>query len=162
MPHEVVLGSLYAALKALMAGSAPLTALLSTKPAPPAPAATPAIYDEGSVPQGATMPYLTIGAGTQEPWHTMGESSMLRYGWNCTYQIKVVAQGNTSASEASGLAILSKVALLLVDGKALSLAGYGSSWVEEFTVQPTIITTLAGVTTREWPAIQRAYVHDTA
>lgn len=152
MPSEVVLGSIYAALKALMAASAPLTALISTKPI----GGTPAIYDDGSVPQAATMPYLTIGLGTQNKSHTMGEQGLPRYGWNCTVQIKAVGQG----AESSGIDILSKVAAVCYEGKELNLAGYTYSYCDEFTVEPTLVTTLAGVTTREWPAILRVYCHD--
>lgn len=153
MPAEVVLGKVYTAVMALMAATAPLTALLAVKPVTGA----PAIYDEGAVPQGSAMPYLTVGAGTQLPWHTMGDVGELRYGYNCTLQIKAVGQG----TEQSGLAILSQVATLFYDGKALALVGYGSSWTEEFVVQPTLITTQASVTTREWPSILRVLAHDT-
>lgn len=152
MPSAVVLGPIYSALKALLAASAPLSALLSTK----AIGGAPAIYDDGSVPQSSTMPYLTIGLGTQIPWHTMGEPSASRYGWECTVQIKAVGQG----SEASGLAILSEVAAVCYEGKGLGLSGYGSSWCDEFTVQPTLVTTLSGVITREWPAILRVFAHE--
>jgi len=153
MPADVALGPIYVALKALLAATGPLTALLATKTL----SGAPAIYDEGSVPQSSVMPYLTIGAGTQVPWHTMGAIGTARYGWNCTLQIKAVSQ----AGEAVGLAIMSQVAAALPDGVALTLAGYGSAWAEEFTLHPTIITTLAGVTTREWPAIVRVFCHDT-
>jgi len=154
MPSEVVLGPVYVELKSLMAAYAPLTGLLAVKTL----GGLPAIYDEGSVPQGSAMPYLTIGLGTQIPWHTMGVVGSSRYGWDCTIQIKAVGQG----TEASGLAILGKVATVLREGTDLTLAGYGSAWCDEFTVQPTIITILAGVTTREWPAILRVFCHDTA
>lgn len=157
MPHEVVLGPIYTAVKALLAAYAPLTALLGTK----ALGGAPAIYDEGGVPQSATstvgwLPYLTIGAGTQVPGHTMGPSDSAKYGWNCTFQIKAVGQ----ISDSAGLAIMSQVAVVLYEGREFNLAGYGSAWVEEFTVQPTIHTIQAGVTTREWPAIVRAICHD--
>lgn len=152
MPSEVVLGSIYATLKTLLSASAPLAGLLATKTL----GGTPAIYDEGAVPQGSAMPYLTIGAGTQVPFHTMGAPNDPRYGWNCTLQIKAVGQGN----EASGLAILSAVVGVAYDGRLLNLPGYGSSWCDEFTVQPTLVTTVAGVTTREWPGILRVICHD--
>ncbi len=153
MPSEVALGAIYAAVKTLLAASAPLTALVAVKTI----GGAPAIYDDGAVPQSSLMPYLTIGAGTQVPWHTMGVQGMARYGWNCTLQVKAVGQG----TEASGLAIMSQVAAVLYDGRELNLAGYGSSWTEELTVHPTIVTVLAGVTTREWPAIIRVFAHDT-
>jgi len=157
MPSEVALSAIYTALKTLMVAYAPLTALLAVKPLG---VSVPAIYDEGSVPQAATMPYLTIGAGTQTPWHTMGDANdptAKRWGWNSTLQIKAVGQGN----EASGLAILSQVATVLYGGRNLTLAGYNTAWIDDdFNVQPTLVTTLAGVTTREWPAILRVFCHD--
>jgi hypothetical protein len=152
MPPDVVLGSIYTAIKALLAAHAPLTALIAVKPL----GGTPAIYDDGSAPQAATMPYLTVGAGTQNPWHTMGEPGSARYGWNCTLQIKAVGQGN----EASGLTIMSTVATALREGTPLTLAGYGAAWCDEFQMVPTLITVQAGVTTREWPAILRVYCSD--
>ncbi len=154
MPSEVVLGAIYAAIKALLAAAAPLTTLIAVKTL----GGAPAIYDEGAVPQSSLMPYLVIGAGTQVPSHTMGMQGTARYGWNCTLQIKAVGQ----VAEASGLAIMSQVATVLYDGRELNLAGYGSSWAEEFIVHPTIVTQLAGVTTREWPAIVRVFAHDGA
>lgn len=153
MPSDVVLGSIYTAVKALLAAHAPLTALIAVKPV----GTGPAIYDDGAAPQAATMPYLTVGAGTQVPWHTMGEPGSARYGWNCTLQIKAVGQ----IAEAAGLAILSQVATALKEGTELSLAGYGAAWCDEFEVFPTVITVQAGVTTREWPGILRVYCSDT-
>jgi hypothetical protein len=151
MPHEVVLGAVYTALKALLVGYAPLTALLATKQI----GGGPAVYDEGEqAVQYAALPYLTIGAGTQIPDHTMGPGG--RYGWNCTVLIKSVSKG----TEGAGLAISSQVAQVLYDGRDLNLAGYGSSWCEEFTVQPTLIETIAGVLTRSSPAIVRVRCHD--
>lgn len=147
MPSEVVLGPVYAAVKALLAAYVPLTAALSVKPL-----GGPAIYDEGAVVQAATMPYLTIGAGTQNPDNRLAST----VGHNCTFQIKVVGQ----ISEAAGLAILSHVAAVLSDGRELTLAGYSSAWCEEFSVQPTIIEQLAGVTTRSWPVIVRVRAYD--
>jgi hypothetical protein len=159
MPHEVVLGSIYAALKTLLASTVPLTALLATKPL----GGAPAIYDEGSVPQAATStpgwrPYLTIGAGTQVPDHMMGPDGSARFGWNCTLQIKAVGQ----IAEADGLAIMSQVFAALPDGKALTLPGYASSWCEEFSLFPTIVTIAGAVVTREFPAIGRVFASDQA
>jgi hypothetical protein len=109
------------------------------------------------------MPYLTVGAGTQVPSHTFGDANdptAKRYGWNCTVQIKGVGQGNISASEGVGLAIMSKVLTVVKEGTPLTLAGYDSAWCDESQIFPTIITTLAGVTTREWPVILRVYCSD--
>ena len=147
MPSEVVLGSVYAAVKALLAASGPLTALLSVKPLGGA-----AIYDEGSVVQQATMPYLTIGAGTQNPDNRLASS----IGHNCTFQVKAVGK----LSEANGLAILSQVAAVLYEGRSLALLGYSDAWVEEFSVQPTLQELIAGEVVRSWPAIVRARAYD--
>ena len=153
MPHEVVLGAVYTTLKALLAAHAPLAALLATKTI----GGTPAVYDEGETAvQNAKLPYLTVGAGTQIPMHTMGPNGSPRYGWNCTVQVKGVAQG----SETSLLAIMSEVAEVLYDGRDLGLAGYATSWCEEFTIQPTLIEILAGVVTRSSPVIVRVKCHD--
>jgi hypothetical protein len=116
-----------------------------------------AIYDEGGAPQqSGVLPYVTVGAGTQIPAHTMGPDGSARYGWNCTLQIKAVSQN----SEASVLAIMSEVAKALPDGKELTLSGYANAWADEFTLQPTLIEILAGVVTRSAPAIVRVRCHD--
>lgn len=154
MPSEVALGPIYTALKALLAASPSVTGVLSTKAAGAGGGA--AIYDEGGVTQGASMPYLTIGAGTQIGEHTFGSPSDLRYGWNCTLQVKVVGTG----MDAVGMGILSAIIGVLYQGRALSVAGYRSAYVDEVSIVPTIVTTQAGVTIREWPAIVRVRVHD--
>jgi hypothetical protein len=155
MPSDVVLGPIYTALKALMAAHVPLTTLLAVKTLG---VGVPAIYDDGSVPQASLMPYLTIGAGTQTRDHAMGEPGSTRYGWNCTVQVKAVGQ----VAELTGLAIMSQVATALKEGTTLTLAGYDRAWVDDFDLFPTLITTLAGVTTREWPAILRVKAYDAA
>lgn len=154
MPAEVALVPIYAALKAELAAAVPVTGLISTKPA--GAGGGPAVYDEGGVHQQATMPYVTIGAGTQVPFHTMGAYGAPKWGWNCTLQIKVIGQ----VSEAAGLGILSAIIGVLYHGRTLTVPGYSSAWCDEFTVQPTIVTTQAAVVTREWPGILRVYVHD--
>lgn len=147
MPADVVLGSVYEAVKALLVASAPLTGLLSTKPL-----GGPAIYDEGGVVQAATMPYVTIGAGTDVPEMRLAST----YGHNCTFQVKVVGQ----IKDADGLAILSKVRAVLPEGQPLTLAGYSDAWCEEFSVNPTIVELIGGVQTRSWPAIVRVKAHE--
>ena len=154
MPHEVVLGLVYTALKSILVSHAPLTALLATKSIG---SGAPAVYDEGEAAvQGARVPYITVGVGTQIPFHTMGPEGSARFGWNCTVQIKGVSQG----AELAGLAIMSEVAKALPDGKELTIAGYSNAWSEEFIMQPTIIEQVAGVTTRSAPAIVRVMCHD--
>ena len=159
MPSEVALVPIYSTLKALMVAYAPLTALLAAKPA--AAGGGPAVYDEGGVPQTVTstatsMPYVTIGAGTQNPFHTMGGPSAPKYGWNCTLQIKVVG----TSQESAGLNIMSKVAELFYHGRELNVSGYNSAWCDEFSVVPTLVTTGAIGVVREFPAILRVIVHD--
>jgi hypothetical protein len=146
----VALGAVYTAIKALLAADGTTTALLAT--APTGFGGGPAIYDEGAAPSAATMPYLTIGAGTMVPFDTF--RSM---GWNCTLQIKVVGIGSGVGSEAAGQAIVAALAALLSRGRALTVTGYTSSWCDEFVVQPSFVSVVAGVTVREWPVILRVY-----
>lgn len=152
MPSEIALVKIYAALKAILVADAGLIAGLAAKPI----GSGPGIYDEGSVPQAASMPYLTIGAGTQVPAHTMGEQGLPRYGWNCTVQIKAVAQG----AEAVGMGLMNHVMAALYDGRPLTLTGYSSAWCDETNVVPTIVDVQAGVVIRHWPIILRVWCHD--
>lgn len=163
MPHEDVTGLIAAAVKALLVASGSLTALIGTKSV--GMGGGPAIYDEGSAQQdyfkapvgtAAPKPYLTIGAWTQVPDHSMGPVGSARFAWNCTGMVKVVGQGD----EASGVAIRTQIAAVLYDGRDITLAGYTYAWTEEFTGHPTIVTLQAGVTTREWPAIVRVKCSD--
>lgn len=152
MPDEVILGPIFNAVKAIMVASSALTALLSTKRI----GATPAIYDDGELAvQNATMPYIVVGGGTQNPDNTFGAAGSARYGYNCTLQIKAVSQG----SEAGGLAIMSKVAAALYDGLDIGISGY-HAWCDERVLQPTIITVQTGAVTREWPLILRVRAYD--
>lgn len=157
MPYEVAIPAIEAALRALMVASTPLTALLATKST--AQGGGPAIYNEGAVPQGAPLPYLTIGAWTQIPFHSLTPDGDA-YGWNCTGQIKAVGQLSATYSESSLMALLSKVFAVLPQGLRLTVSGYGSAWCDEFTLQPTLKSVINGVTTFELPAILRVYVHD--
>lgn len=155
MPSELALIPITAALKALMVAHTPLTSLIASKTV--GAGGGPAIYDEGSVAQGAPMPYVVMGAGTQIPFHGMGGT----FGWNCTLQIKAVRQGNEQTGEATVGLIMSRIVGLLYHGRTITVTGYGSAWCDEFTVQPTIVTVVAGVVTREVPGILRVFVHDT-
>lgn len=143
------LGGIYAALKTLIAADATTAALLASTVAWQGTNGK-AVYDDGAAPQGGLMPYITVGAGTEVPF-----SSFRSRGWNCTVQVKVTAQG----TEATGQAIVSALSALFYPTAPLYVAigGFTSCWVEEFTVQPTLVTTIAGVVTREWPVILRVY-----
>jgi hypothetical protein len=158
MPSEVALIPITAALKALLVSEASVTSLLASKPA--GAGGGPAIYDEGSVHQSATFPYLTIGAGTQVPFHTFGGPASAHFGWNCTLQMKAVGQGAGQTAESAIQLVLSSVVGVCYHGRSLTVTGYGSAWCDEFVIQPTLITVLAGVTTREVPGILRVLVHD--
>ena len=153
MPYAVAAGLIETALRALLVAYAPLTAAIATKKA--ARGGGPAIYSDGEVPVGATMPYLTIGAWTQIPSHNLSPDGT-GYGWNCTGQIKAVGQG----TEPQMLAILSHVFAALPHGQRLTVTGYGSGWIDEFTLQPALKETLGGVVTVSVPAIVRVKVHD--
>lgn len=158
MPSEVVLWRIYAALKALMAAHAPLTALIGTKPV----GTGPAIYGEGAVPQAATSgdawsPYVTVGAGTQVSRDTLGMDGTAKYGYSCTLQVKVVGQ---RISEEAGMKILSAARYPIRPGLDLTLTGYQFAYVDTFEIYPTLVTTEAGVITRQWPAIVRVELHD--
>lgn len=153
MPYEVAILPIEAALRAILVASAPLTALIATKST--AQGGGPAIYNDGAVPQGATQPYLTVGAWTQNGAHGLVPDAF-GYGWNCTGQFKVVGQ----SSEPALMAVMSKVFAALPQGQRLTVTGYGSAWCDEFILHPTLKTTIGGVTTYEVPAILRVYVHD--
>lgn len=148
MPYAVATIEIQETLVELLAADTALGALLASKPA--AKGGGPAIYSDGEVAQGQLFPYLTIGAWTQVPFHSMGSA----YGWNCTGQIKAVGQ----RSEGPVSAVLSAALAVLPEGIAISVDGYTSSCVGEATVQPALKTTLAGVVTIEIPAIIRVYV----
>jgi hypothetical protein len=150
------LGSVFTALKTLIAATPSVTSLLAAAPA--ALGGGPAIYDDGAAPQptqaaplSTLTPWLTIGAGTE-----IQSSALRKRGWNCTLQVKVTALGN----EAVGQAIVRALsALLAPDGGAtyLTVVGFESSWVDDFSVQSTLVSTIGGAVTREWPIILRVY-----
>lgn len=149
MPYEVATTAIQNAMEALFDADTGLTALLASKPAPKG--GGPAIYDDGDVAQGQLFPYLTIGAWTQVPDHSLGAS----WGWNCTVQLKVVAQRQALLQP-----VLSALMGLVEDGTKFDLTGYGSAQFAEMNVQPVLRETLAGVPTYSLPAILRVYVHD--
>lgn len=144
------LGGVYAALKALIGADATTAALLANSPGAWAGVNGKAIYDDGAAPQGSAMPWITIGAGTEIPQGTHG-----RNGWNCTLQVKVASQGPA----ATGEAIVAALSALLfpVGRRYLTVTGFGTAVIGEFSRQPELISQVAGVTTREWPLILRVY-----
>lgn len=164
MPYEVATGSIEEAVRAVLVAYAPLTALIASRPS--GRGGGPAIYEDGNVPQGAPMPYLTIGAWTQIGFHTLGASDTdPRWGWNCTGMIKAVGQRALVAvpgqePEAAIRAVMSQVFTPLPQGKRLAVTGYGSAWCDEFHLLPALKTAVNNVVTVEIPAVLRVFVHD--
>lgn len=147
----MALGAVYTALKTLIGSSTAVTDLIADAPA--GFGGGPAIYDDGGAPQsGRVMPDLTVGAGTQVRFNTIRDSA-----WNCTVQIKVTWQGYESV----GQTIQAALAALLYGGRPLTVAGYTSSWIgaapDDYVAQPVLVTTIAGVVTRELPIIVRVF-----
>jgi hypothetical protein len=151
------LGGVYAALKTLIATDATTAALIASAPFPGLGVSGKAVYDDGAAPQptqvvpmSSLTPYVTIGAGT-----AIQASGFRARGWNCTVQVKVTAQG----SEATGQEIVRMLSALLLPNapRYLTVTGFTSSWVEDFTPQPTLVTVIGAVVTREWPIIVRVY-----
>lgn len=143
------LGVIQAALKTLIATDAATAALLANSPGAWAGTSGKAVYDDGAAPQGSSMPWVTVGVGTEIP-----QSTFRTRGWNCTVQAKVTAQG----AESVGLAVIAALsALLMPNGgpRTLTVPGFTSAWVHDFAVQSTLVTTIGGVVTREWPVILR-------
>lgn len=142
------LGYVYTALKTLIGSDVTTIALLAPEPFSGAGVNGKAIYDDGRAPQSATMPRVSVGAGTEIPAATLGAN-----GWNCTVQVKATAQG----SEATGQAIVAALSALLfpMPRRTLSVAGFSSVVIQEFTVQPSLATVVAGVPVWEWPVILR-------
>lgn len=149
------------ALKTLIAATAGVTSLLAT--APVALGGGPAIYDDGAAPQptqatplSSLTPWLTIGA-----WTEIQSSALRKRGWNLTGQVKVTAQGTTAqGTEAVGQAIVRQLSSLLMPdtgAKYLTVSGFESCWVDDFSVQPALISTVGGPLTREWPILLRVY-----
>lgn len=151
MAYELVTPKVDTALRALFVANVTLTAALSTKPS--AHGGGAAIYEDGRVPQGATFPYLTLGAWTQVPFNSLSPDAT-GYGYNCTCLIKVVGQG----SEAALMAVMSKVFAVVPQGQALTISGYTHCWTDEFTVQPLLKEIVSQVPTFSLPAILRVYV----
>ena len=151
MPYGNPIPAIDAALRAVMVASAPLTALIRTKPA--AKGGGPAIYADGEVAQGQTFPYITIGAWTAVKDHRFSPG-VDGYGWNCTGQIKAVGQ----TSEAALHTVLNEVMELFPDGSALTVTGYGSAFTEEFNIQPSLKEVVQAITTYSVPAIIRVRV----
>lgn len=152
------LGGIYAALKAEIGADAGVAALLAAEPVTGVGVNGRGVYDDGGAPQATQAkplsvisPYVTVGAGTEVPQSTFGSR-----GWNCTVQIKV-----TGLSESVGQAIVGALSGLLFPNspspKYLAVPGFSSTWVHEFTVQPTLVSSLAGIVTREVPVIVRVF-----
>lgn len=151
MPYGVPIQAIETALRALLVANTTLVGLLASKPSSQGSGA--AIYPDGEVYQGQTFPYLTIGAWTQVPDHRLSPGTD-GYGWNCTGQIKA----NGQKAEAPLLAVMNQVAATFPEGTRLTVSGYGSASIGEFSLQPAIKVIEAGVTVIGVPAILRVRV----
>lgn len=150
------LGAVYAAVKAEIAADVATAALLANAPA--ARGGGKAIYDDGEAPQptqavpmSTLTPLVTVGAGT-----AVQSSTLRKRGWNCSVQVKVIAQG-TEATVQAIVAALSALFLPEPGAKYVTVAGFTSSWVADVSVQPTLLELVGGVTTRSVPVILRVY-----
>lgn len=150
MPYEVVIPVIQTALVDLLEADTTLAGLLATRPT--SRGGGPAIYDDGEAPQGATMPYLTIGAWTQVGFHNLAPG-VNGYGWNCTVQIKAVGQRLSTL-----YTVMSAAVAVFPQGQAIDVTGYASAWTDEMNVQPMLKEILGGVATFQLPAILRVYV----
>lgn len=150
MPYEVATGKIQTAIRTLLLADATLTSLLATKVA--ARGGGPAIYNEGDVPLDQPFPYLTIGAWTQIPEHSLSPDSD-GYGWNCTGQIKAVGQRSGDQL----VNVLSAVLGVLPDGERITVTGYSAAFCAEANVQPELKEIIAGKTTYSLPLILRVY-----
>lgn len=151
MAYEYVVPKVDTALRALFVANVTLTGAISTKPS--AHGGGAAIYEDGRVPQGATFPYLTIGAWTQVPFNNLSPDST-GYGYNCTCLIKAVGQGSESAL----MSVMTKVFAVIPEGQALTVSGYTGCWTGELNVQPLLKEIVGQVPTFSLPAILRVYV----
>lgn len=148
MPYEAAVAEIHDVIVELLSEDTVLTGLIASKPT--SRGGGPAIYPDGEVPLGQLFPYVTVGAWTQVPFHSMGSG----YGWNCTGQIKAIGQ----RSQAQVLEILSAALAVLPEGSQIDVTGYASACLGDVNVQPAFKNTLAGVPTIEAPAIIRVYV----
>ncbi len=142
-PQDARIG-IYVALMATLQADATLAMLIGTR-----------IYHAEAI-QGAVRPYLIVGEATELPFNTMGPSAAPKWGSDCTVQIKAVVQG---PSDFPGLQILSAVKSAL-EGRSLSVAGFGSAWVELESAPGVLRELVSGITVRHLPAIYRVRVHE--
>jgi hypothetical protein len=161
VPYEYAPLPIETAVRAVLVAYAPLTSAINVKPS--ARGGGPAIYADGNVPAGALMPYLTIGAWTQNGDHRLTPDSA-GWGWNCTGQIKAVGQrglNQTSGEPEDGIKlVISRVVAALPEGMQIDVDGYGRGTVGETVIHPTIKTVIGNVVTYEIPAIVRVRAYD--
>lgn len=149
------LGSIYGALKTLIATDATTAALLANSPGVWVGTNGKAVYDDGEVPQFTAQQLLTayplvaVGAGTEVQASTLGVR-----GWNATVQVKPIAKTFDDVQEvATALSVL----FLPVPPRVLSLAGFTSCWIEDVAPQSALQENSAGTLLRSIPLIVRVY-----
>jgi len=134
-----------AAMRAVLRNDAPLVAGLAIAPA--SVGGGPAIYSEGSVPDGAEMPFLTIGPFTEADDSTMGSGR--KWGSTLTTPVKLVT---TSPDVAVNYTTVDRVVALL-HGTALTVADYSQGMCLLEVVVDSYQEKLAGVVYRHYPVM---------
>lgn len=153
MPSVLATPAVLTAVRAVLVADATLAATLATAPA--ALGGGPAIYAEDAVPQGATFPYLTLGAPTEIPWNTMGTKDLPKWGSQATFQVKALSKETADDGNYTRIARVKT----LLDGETLTVPGYASAWTEFETAAAPFTEIVGGVVIRQFPVIFRALVH---
>lgn len=114
----------------------------------------PAIYEEDNVPGGATFPYVTIGAPTENPFNTMGDAGA--GGSDCTIQIKLFSRKSARAE----LDAMAACVFDVLDGDPMTVTGYASCDCEFESAPGDFAEIVGGIRVRQLPLIFRVYVHE--
>jgi hypothetical protein len=151
MPSTLAALRVLSAIRSVLLADATLTALLNT--APSAYGGGPGIYSEQDVPAGALFDYLTIGPISERPFNTMGNG--LKWGSILSVQTKVLS---AKRDVGNGYNVLDRL-MYLLNGKQLTVNGYGSSDCELDTLVDSYSELVGGSVVKHFPAIWRVSVH---
>jgi len=136
MASSSVLGVGTVAVRALLAADAALMAAIGSR-----------LYPNPADPpqSGGGQPYVSVESVSELPFNTMGEPNALKWGSLGGINVRISSLSRSEAEIAS-LLVLVKADL---DGKALTLSGYGSAIIE-FVAVRTLEDWIGGVKAREW------------
>jgi hypothetical protein len=148
MPATLALPAIQTAIIARLKADAPTIAQLYAG----------ALSVFNTAPAGSPFRYLTVGKGTEQPAHTMGADTLLKWGANCTIEIAARSQ---DTSDLPLLNLISRVKVLF-EGQLLVVTGYGSVVVEVDSVPGIFTEVVDGRETRTQPLILRVQVHEGA